>query len=181
MAWDELEMVRIEGEFLLLAGGDVWDTIEDAAWQWRQLYLAQQREEARERGRWMRATPSGRAKLATAKRASYQAAKSCTVAVRGCAECGKPFTVSKVARKRGADRHCSLSCVAKARTRNMGGRFGNSVGKPVLIDGVARTRREWAEHFGVSLKSVHYRMTVQGLSEVEALTRPKRPGRRRAA
>lgn len=181
MAWDGVEMVRIEGEFLSLGGGDLWDTIEDAAWQWRQLYLAQQREDARERDRWKRATPSGRAKLAIAKREAYQAAKACTVAVRGCAECGKPFPVSKVARKRGADRHCSLSCAAKARTRKMGGRFANSIGKPVVIDGVARTRREWAEHFGISLVSVHRRMTVLGMSEVEALTRPKTPGRGRAA
>jgi hypothetical protein len=181
MTWDEREMVRVEGTFLTLSGGELWDTIEDAAWQWRQLYLAQQREQARERDRWKRATPSGRAKLASKKRAGYRAAKSCTVAVRGCAECGQLFAVSKVARKRGTDRHCSLSCAARARTRQMGGRFANSIAKPVVIGGVARTRREWAAHYGISLASVHRRMTVLGLSEVEALTRPKTPGRRRAA
>lgn len=180
MSWDSLEMVRVHGTFQTLAGGDLWDTIEDAAWQWRQLYLAQQREDARERDRWKRATPSGRAKLNATKRSSYHAGKACTVGVRGCAECGKPFAVSRVARARSTDRHCSLSCAAKARTRKMGGRFGNSVGKPVVIGGVARTRREWAEHFGVSLVTVHRRMAVLRMSEVEALTRPKSPGRRSA-
>lgn len=177
MAWDQIEMVRVEGEFLRLGGGDLWDIIEGAAWQWRQLYLAQQREEQRERYRWKRATPSGRAQIAATKREGYQAAKTCTVAVRGCAECGKPFAVNKVARSRGTDRTCSLSCAAKARTRKLGGRFGNSIAKPVIIDGVARSRREWSEHFGISLVSVHYRMTVRGMSEVEALTTPKTPGR----
>jgi hypothetical protein len=181
MAWDHIEMVRVRVEFVALAGGELWDTIEQAAWQWRQLYLEQQREEARERDRWKRATPSGRAKLAAAKRTSYAARKACTVAVRGCAECGAPFPINKVARARGSDRHCSLSCAAKARVRKQGGRFGNSVGKPVIIDGVARTRREWAEHFGISLVAVHYRMTVRGMSEVEALTTPKAPGRSRRA
>lgn len=173
MTWAPLEMSRVRGEFLTLTGGDQWDTIENAAWQWRQLYLAQQREDERERARWKRATPSGRAKIAEAKRAHYHAAKACAVAVRGCAECGHPFPVSKVARARGTDRHCSLSCAAKARTRKAGGRFGNSIPKLVTIDGVTRTRREWAERYGISLVSVHYRMTVLGLSEVEALTRPK--------
>jgi hypothetical protein len=178
MPWDDLEMVRVHGTFQTLGGGDLWDTIENAAWQWRQLYLAQQREEERDRARWKRATPSGRAQIAAAKRASYHAGKACAVAIRGCAECRAPFPVSKVARARGTDRHCSLSCAAKARTRKLGGRFGNAIGRPVVIDGVARTRREWAEHFGISLVSVHYRMTVLGLSEVEALTRPKKPGKR---
>ena len=177
MAWDHLEMVRVRGEFLSLAG-DVWDAVENAAWQWRQLYLEQQREYQRERDRWKRATPSGRAQIAAAKRASYQAEKACTVAVRGCAECGVPFPVNKVARARGTDRHCSLSCAAKARVAKQGGRFGK-VGRPVTIDGVTRTRREWAEHFGISLVSVHYRMNVRGMSEIEALTQRKAPGRRR--
>jgi hypothetical protein len=180
MAFDALEMVRVRGEFLTL-GGDIWDAVENAAWQWRQLYLAQQREEARERDRWKRATPSGRAKLAAAKRANYVDRKACTIAVRGCAECGAPFAINKVARSRGTDRHCSLSCAAKARIRKMGGRFGNSVGKLVVIDGVARTRREWAERYGISLVSVHRRMTVLGMTEVEALTAPKKPGNRARA
>jgi hypothetical protein len=181
MSWDHIEMVRVRVEFVALGGGELWDTIEQAAWQWRQLYLAQQREEQRERYRWKRATPSGRAQHNAAKAAGYHARKACTIAVRGCAECGVPFAINKVARARGSDRHCSLSCAAKARVRKNGGRFGNSVGKPVVIDGVARTRREWAEHFGISLVAVHYRMTVRGMSEVEALTTPKSPGRRKVA
>ncbi len=175
MTWAPVEIVRVRAELLSLAG-DTWDAIEQAAWQWRQLYLAQQREEQRDRYRWKRATPTGRAEIKASKRANYIARKACTVAVRGCAECGAPFAINKVARARGTDRHCSLSCAAKARTRNMGGRFGNSIGKPVVIDGIARTRREWAEHFGISLVSVHYRMTVRGMSEIEALTTPKTPG-----
>lgn len=181
MTWDRREVrARIATEFITLGGGNMWDIIVDAAWGWRQLYLAQQCEEQRERHRWQRATPSGRARVRERKRNQYHAAKTRTVGVRGCVECGQLFAVSQMARARKKDRHCSLSCVAKARTRKLGGRFGKSIARQVVINGQARSRGEWAEHFGISLVSVHRRMTVLGMSEVEALSRPRRPGKRAA-
>lgn len=177
MTWDRREVrARIATDFVAFGGGNMWDVIVDAAWGWRQLYLAQQCAEQKERERWRRATPSGRARIRQKKLAQYHAAKERIVAVRGCAECGQPFGINQVARARKNDRHCSLSCVAKARVRKLGGRFGKSIAKPVVINGEARSRGEWAEHYGISLVSVHYRMTVKGMSEVEALTTPK--GRR---
>lgn len=161
---------RIRAEFLTLGGGEPWDRIERAAWAFRQRFLEERRR--------LRALPETRARENRARRGYYRDWTERLVAVRGCKECGQPFGLSHAQKQRRRDlRYCSRSCAAKARVRRHGVHVPASTPELVTIDGVTRTRRAWAAHFGISLVSVYARVQ-RGMSLVDAFRSPKAQGSR---
>ena len=166
MAFDELEWVRVEAEFLELGGGDIWDRVENAAWVDRQLHL----RENMLRRRAQRATVSGRDAVRKYMRGWYAEAKTRPVAVRCCPVCRRMFTVSQ-AKRRDGSRHCSKSC-----GRTFGSlKHGNvrlSAWHPVK--GKVSSLRALAAEQGLSYTTVRERILDRGMTPEQALAAPKR-------
>lgn len=170
MAYEGLEFVRIEGEFLSLAGGDVWDRVENVAWQ-RQLYerltsTAKQRE--------FRSREHGRKYHRTYERTRRVRNKQRVVVVRCCPVCRRMWPVTAAQLEDGS-RICSRRCVARQRVAKG---LGIRAPRMVTIDGVTRSLPEWASQYGITVGMVYARMRKKGMTDVEALTTPKAQGKR---
>lgn len=181
MAFDELEYVRIEGEFRTLAGGDVWDRVENVAWQ----RLEYERATSTTKQREFRSRDRGRRYHREYERARRKRNKGVVSRVRACKQCGTTFALSeaqladvrKYDKAKGSSRSgrfCTRSCFGKWNRKR------NAPPKPtrmVTIGKRTRSLPEWAAHYGVTVGMVYRRMRA-GMSEVEALTTPKAKGKR---
>ena len=166
--WDGLEMVRIEGDFLSLAGtGEIWDRVENVAWQQREREKMRSREKVLD----LRSRLPWRLAHAAWERAARQRNKVRDGAVRCCSICRRMYVATRQQLIDGT-RHCSQQCA---------GRYRYSLHPPpkpvryVTIDGKRRRLTEWAKHFGITVSRVYRRME-EGMSDVEALTKPKNTG-----
>ncbi|MBA3841058.1 MAG: hypothetical protein H0X39_00285 [Actinobacteria bacterium] len=164
MAFHQIEMLRIESEFHALAGGGVWDRIEDGLW------LRRQREHAAwaAHGQWWRRTALGKHAMAEGARARNERLKAVVVSVRGCEACGKPFPVTASQHQHSRGRVCSAACRGRAR-QNV---------KLVHLHGERLPLARWAERYGIALSTVWKRRN-EGWSVLKALETPVR--RRSAA
>lgn len=162
--WEPLEMVRVHGEFLTLGGGDVWERVELVAWQRREY----ERVHATEKQREFRSRAHGRVYHRDYERARRVRGKQRPAAVRCCKACRRMWAITATQYADGT-RFCSLKCAARDRVAR------GKVRPPrmVTIDGITRPLPEWAAHFGITPSMVYTRMRA-GLSDVEALTKPKR-------
>lgn len=165
MAFDRADFVRIEGEFLSLAGGDHWDRVEQGLWLRRQLEHAAWSAH----GQWWRSTTLGKRTTATSAKVRTARLKTVVVAIRGCRACGKPFELTAAQREHGRGRVCSAECRGRTR-QNI---------ELVRLHGEALSLARWAERYGVALKTVCKRRKL-GWSVLDALSTPVR-GQGRAA
>lgn len=161
--WDELEMTRVHGEFLSLAGtGEIWERVENVAWQ--------QRENAREKDRAKQMDRRSRLpeRLAHAawERAARQRNKKTDGSVRCCAVCRQMYVVTKQQYIDGS-RFCSRTCAARFSLRKRGGRIRPP--RTATINGKTRTIVEWAKRFSLGFNTVCKRIQ-KGMSPEEALT-----------
>jgi len=175
MAYDGLEYVRIEGEFLTLAGGDIWERVENVAWQ-RKLY---ERLTSTDKQREFRGRQHGRLYHRRYECDRRKRNKAVVSRIRCCKQCRAMFTLSATqladGRKRAtAGRFCTRTCFGKwNRTRVL---------QPVPTRLVTIGRKtcplpQWAAHYGITVSMVYRRMRA-GMTEVEALTTPKAKGKR---
>lgn len=170
MAFDSLEWVRVEAEFLELGGGDIWDRVENVAWQ----QLQNERAASTEKQREFRSRQSGRLYHSRAERERRVRNKGIDSVVRCCAVCRMMYVQSHQQRLDGT-RFCSLTCAGKYRVAR------RPIRPPRLVTIGKKTRslRDWAKHYGIGIEMVYRRMKG-GMSDVEALTKPKtRVGRAR--
>lgn len=162
MAYDSLEYARIEGEFLSLAGGDLWDRIEHGLW------LRRQREHAKwsQHGQWWRKTALGKRTTRLQTRARAKRLQTVVVAVCACTACGKLFERTAYQRARGHGRVCSPACRGRAR-QNIA---------LVTLDGESLPLARWAERYGIALQTVWKRRN-EGWDVRTALQTPVRAKR----
>jgi hypothetical protein len=171
MAYDGLEYVRLACEFLSLAGGDVWARVEAAAWQ--QLEL--ERSRAADKQREVRSKQHGRFYHRMYERDRRARNKAVVSRVRSCKQCRRMFTLSETQiadgrRRARAGRFCTPSCFGKWNRARVPPPRPTRM---VTIDGVTRSLPVWAKHYGLTVGLV-YRRKRGGMSDVEALTTPKR-------
>jgi hypothetical protein len=166
MAYDALDFLRIEWELHALAGGDVWDRIEDGLW----LQRAREHAAWSAHGQWWRRTTGGKRAAAARSRARRAELATIVVAVRGCKACGRLFPITAAQRQHGRGRVCSEACRGRAR-QNV---------ELVYLHGEALPLARWAERYGLPLGTVCRRRKL-GWSLLDALTRPCRGKGRVAA
>jgi hypothetical protein len=166
MAWHEAVSLEVLVEFARLSVS-MHSRMEDALW----TRLQYRDSRWSDHSVWWRRTAKGRAHRAAWARAWAAKAKTITVAVRGCAQCGRPFAVTAYREARGKARVCSQRCAGLMQRIQL-----------VTIDGVTLSTREWAERFGISLQVVRSRR-AHGWDVVRALQTPlaNRGQKRRAA
>jgi hypothetical protein len=167
MTWESLEMARVEGTFLTLAGGDLWDHVEHVAWQARENLRRKGREAARAR----QSTVDGRRQHCEASRALRQRNKTVDAVVRCCPVC-RQMHVHTLQQQKDGTRFCSQQCAGRYR---YGRQEQPRPTRFVVIDGQRRSLPEWAKHFGISVSRVYQRMS-EGMSAGDALTAPKDAG-----
>lgn len=171
MAWDALEWVYVEAEFLELGGGEIWDRVEWVAWQQRENERAgssQKKADYRSR------LPERLAHRADERR-RRQRNKTVDNAVRCCAVCRRMYVVSKQ-RTLDGTRFCSPRCAALYRHKRRGGVI--RVARTATIDGKTRTVLEWAKLHGLKRETVYQRIR-QGMTPEQAVTTPLIPQRER--
>jgi hypothetical protein len=160
--WDGLEMVRIEGDFLSLAGtGEIWDRVENVAWQKCEI--------DREKGRVKQADRRSRLleRLAHAawERQARQRNRTIDNSLRCCGVCRRMYIVTKQQVVDGT-RFCSLRCSARYRYRKRG---AIRVARTATIEGRTLTVVEWAKRLKIHFTTVCKRIR-QGMTPEEALT-----------
>ena len=166
--WDELEMTRVHGEFLSLAGtGEIWERVEHVAWQFVQRERVKNRQKNRDR----RATPWGREAHCAYERTLRKRNKTIDAAVRCCRVCRRMYTQTMQQRKDGT-RFCSMVCAAKHNYERRGRQI--RVARRVTIDGKTRTVLEWAKLHGLKRETVYQRLR-NGMAPEQAVTAPLIP------
>jgi len=165
--FEPVEFARIEGEFLSLSGGDIWDRIESVAWQRLQL----EREHSHVKQLERRSREHGRAYHRSYERARRVRNKQRDAIVRCCPCCRRMWALT-AAQVQDGTRYCSPKCAARQRV-------AQGIVRParmVTIDGVTRTLPEWAQRFGITVGMV-YRRVREGMPVEQALTASKTRGR----
>lgn len=165
MAFDDRDLARIESEFVALAGGNLWDRVEEGLWLRRQVEHAAWSAH----GQWWRKTALGKRVQAIRSRERTERLKTVVVAVRACKACGRLFPLSAAQRQHGRGRVCSSACRGRAR-QNI---------ELVSLHGQTLPLARWAERYGIALKTVCKRRKL-GWSVLDALQTPVR-GQVRAA
>jgi len=168
MAFDALEYVRIEGEFLSLGGGYLWERVELVAWQRREY----ERVAGTAKQRDFRSRQHGRHYHSAYERARRVRNKERAAVVRCCPVCWRMWAVSAAQREDGK-RFCTQRCAGRYRIA----KHRPKPPRMVTIEGKTRALPEWAKRFGIGVSMV-YRRIRQGMTEVDALTIPKAKGKR---
>lgn len=169
MAWEFEELVRMHADVLALSSSeDLWDRVVEAAWQRREIERATSTEKQRD----FRSRQHGRVYHREYERTRRKRNKTTDGAVRCCAVCRQMYTLTRQQYEDGT-RFCSPRCAARYRVSK------RPIRPPrmVTIGKKTRSLREWAKHYGITVEMVYLRMR-KGMSEVEALTKPKAKGRR---
>lgn len=164
MAFDALDFVRLEGEFRTLAGGDLWDRVEAVAWE----YVERQRGISAEKTKAFRSTVFGARYHRESERRRRKRNQTIVRAVRCCRVCRTMYTVTAQQLIDGTGKFCTPSCFGKWNRQQHAPRPT----RYVTIRGRKRSLPEWAKHYGITVGMVYKRMR-DGMTEVEALTRPK--------
>jgi len=156
MTWGELMPLEVAAEFRRLMGFP-YEHVENA------LFNAYKYQESAwaEHGQWWRRTTRGKAYLREYGVERVKRMKATTVAVRGCASCGKPFAVSAYRVERGRDRVCSPECRGSAR-KNI---------QRITIGGQSMPLVRWAEKNGLALRTVWARVS-RGWAVERAISTP---------
>lgn len=157
MSFHEALPLEIAVEFAALAGGSLWDRIEDGLW------LRRLREHASwaEHGQWWRKTALGKRYDRDYARTRAKRLQRVVVAVAVCKGCGKPFERTAYAATRKQGRVCSVECRGRAR-KNI---------DMVTIGRESLPLARWAERYGIDLKTVCRRRKL-GWSVMQALSTP---------
>lgn len=167
MAFDELEWVHVEAEFIELSGGGIWDKVEDAAW-------AQYQRERQAKNAWQRAqyaTLLGRMAHRQANRDRYAKAKERAVAVRCCSVCRSMFSLSQVQRLNRV-RYCSRSCASRDANERRDAKLKAS--QLLRVHDKTQSLKDWAASQGMAYATVRSRILHFGMTSKEAVTTPVR-------
>jgi hypothetical protein len=169
MTWEFEELVRVHADVLALSScEELWDRVVEVAWQRREMERATWTEKQRA----FRSRQHGRLYHCQYERERRKRNKTVDGAVRCCAVCRQMYTLTRQQQEDGT-RFCSMRCAARFRVAK------RPIRPPrmVTIGNKTRSLREWAKHYGITVEMVYRRMR-EGMSEVEALTKPKAKGRR---
>lgn len=173
MSWDDLEMVRVNGEFLSLGGGDLWEHVENTAWLLQQLKLEKQRVWATQ----YRRRPSTRLASNAREREQRRRNKTVDAAVRCCAICRRMYVIT-LQQVHDKTRFCSRTCAARHAVKV---RPPNTIKRYQRLETVAdetKPLKDWASDLGIAKGSL-YRRIRNGMATATALCTPKiRPAER---
>jgi hypothetical protein len=159
MAYDEIDLTRIEAEFLTLSGGNTWERIEDGLWLRRQVEHAAWAKH----GQWYRQTTHGKRRMQAYSRERSKRLQNVVVSVCACKACGKLFERTAYQKERGQGRVCSVECRGRAR-QNI---------ELITLHGESLPLVRWAERYGLSLHTVWRRRRL-GWPLLKALQTPVR-------
>lgn len=160
MAWHEDLRLEIAVEFERLSSASwdeesIWRAIQVGRIRWREL------------PKWFARTAIGR-RLARISAANHRALlKRTLLAVRWCASCRTPFTITAFRYwfGHGTDRTCSRRCAGRLASRNSGHALMVRIGKE------ERPMMEWCAIKGISYRTVRSRMN-RGMMAHDALRVP---------
>lgn len=167
MAWDALEFVHVEAEFLELGGGAIWERVEEACW----ARLEREKIESREASREFRSRAFGRAYHRHYQRQMRVRHKKQDAAVRCCGVCRRMFLLSRMQHLDGT-RFCSPKCAARYRYDKRGGNIRPR--QMLVVNGKRVSLIDAARRAGLHVSTVRARLRA-GMAAEKALALPLIP------